>query len=67
MKQENNERSFKDPVCGMEVSRITAIDEYKYSGKTYYFCAQSCKEAFESDPEKYIHQHRQHGFKSKQV
>lgn len=65
MRQENNERSFKDPVCGMEVSRMTAIDEYTYSGKTYYFCARSCREAFEAEPEKYIQQHRQHGFKSK--
>ena len=67
MRQENNERSFKDPVCGMQVSRMTAIDEFTYSGKTYYFCAQSCREAFEADPEKYIRRHRQHGVKTKQV
>jgi len=65
MRAENNEPSFKDPVCGMKVSRLTAIDEYKYSGKSYYFCAQSCREAFEVEPEKYIRQHRQRGIKSK--
>ena len=61
--QQNNEPGFKDPVCGMEVSRTTAIDEYSYQGKTYYFCARSCREAFEAEPEKYIRQHRQHGVK----
>ena len=61
MKHRNSEKIFKDPVCGMEVSRLTAIEEVDYEGKTYYFCAGVCKEAFEAEPEKYIHSHRQHG------
>ena len=65
MKQQSNERSFKDPVCGMVVSRMTAIEELVYQGKTYYFCARNCREAFETEPEKYILQHRQHGIKQK--
>lgn len=65
MKQQSNERSFKDPVCGMEVSRMTAIEELVYQGKTYYFCARICREAFEAEPEKYLRQHRQHGIKQK--
>ncbi len=67
MRPENNERNFKDPVCGMEVSRLSAVSEYSYSGKSYYFCAESCREAFEAEPEKYVLQHRQHGIKSKKV
>lgn len=63
MKRQSNEPSFKDPVCGMEVSRMTAIDESVYQGKTYHFCATSCREAFEADPQKYVRQHRQHGLK----
>jgi len=59
--QQDNEPGFKDPVCGMEVSRATAIDECNYRGKTYYFCASSCREAFEAEPGKYIRPHRQHG------
>ncbi len=55
--------SFKDPVCGMEVSRKTAIDVCDYHGKTYYFCAEVCRNAFEAEPEKYIGHHRQHGIK----
>ena len=63
MKQQDDERSFKDPVCGMEVSHTTAIEECVYQGKPYYFCAATCREAFEAEPEKYILQHRQHGIK----
>ncbi|GMT40275.1 MAG: hypothetical protein IEMM0001_1010 [bacterium] len=57
MKQQNNEPSFKDPVCGMKVSRTTAIDECRYQGMTYYFCAGICRRAFEAEPERYIPQH----------
>jgi YHS domain-containing protein len=63
MKHQESERTFKDPVCGMEVSRLSAIDEYEYRGKTYYFCSGGCRDAFAADPEKYIRPHRQHGFK----
>lgn len=65
MKHQSKERSFKDPVCGMEISRMSAIDELEYQGKTYYFCARSCREAFETEPEKYILQHRQRGIQQK--
>lgn len=65
MKQQDNERTFKDPVCGMEVSRMTAVEEYGYQGKTYYFCSQACRETFEAEPEKYLRHHRQHGLKQK--
>lgn len=63
MNHEKVQPQFKDPVCGMRVSRSTAADELEYKGKTYYFCASVCREAFEADPEKFIHHHRQHGVK----
>ena len=63
MKHQVNEGRYKDPVCGMEVSRTTAIEELEYQGKTYYFCAGACREAFEADPEKYVRHHRQHGMR----
>lgn len=53
--------SYTDPVCGMKLSRNTAAEELEYDGKTYYLCAKVCREAFEANPEKYIHHHRQHG------
>lgn len=63
MKQHSNEQSFKDPVCGMAVSRKTAIEEFVHEGKTYYFCAGTCRQAFEAEPGKYIRHHLQHGMK----
>lgn len=63
MKYQDSERAFKDPVCGMEVSRQTAIETYDYQGKTYYFCSVGCRQAFEVEPEKYLRHHRQHGMK----
>lgn len=44
----------KDPVCGMMVDPETAPAKVEYKGRTYYFCAQGCKAAFERDPEKYL-------------
>lgn len=55
--------SFRDPVCGMSVSQATATDESEYQDKTYFFCAPTCRQSFEDNPEKYIRQHRQHGLK----
>ena len=44
----------KDPVCGMEVDPEEAAASVEHEGKTYYFCAEGCKEKFESEPEKFI-------------
>lgn len=44
----------KDPVCGMEVDEKKASATSEYKGKTYYFCAPSCKKAFDENPEKYL-------------
>jgi len=43
-----------DPVCGMTVSKEEAACSYDYKGKTYYFCAQSCKDSFAVGPDKYM-------------
>lgn len=43
-----------DPVCGMMVTKDTAACSYEYQGKTYYFCAASCKEHFAADPMKFV-------------
>jgi len=44
----------KDPVCGMSVKKDKAIAISEYKGKKYYFCAVSCKEKFDKEPEKYV-------------
>ncbi len=43
-----------DPVCKMEVDPATAEFTSEYDDKSYYFCSESCKEEFESDPEEYL-------------
>lgn len=65
MKRHHNQQTHKDPVCGMEVSYTTAIEEYVYRGKAYYFCATACREAFQAEPERYLPHHRQHGVKTR--
>ncbi|MBP9175716.1 MAG: YHS domain-containing protein [Rhizobiales bacterium] len=65
MKHPIDERSHKDPVCGMVVSRLTAVAEAEFQAKTYYFCAPECRAAFLADPQQYLRPHRQHGLKAK--
>ncbi|MDH4243164.1 MAG: YHS domain-containing protein [Nitrospira sp.] len=45
---------MKDPVCQMDVDEQSAAAHSTYQGKTYYFCALGCQEAFEKDPGRYI-------------
>jgi YHS domain-containing protein len=67
MKQRSNDMNYKDPVCGMVVSRLTAAADVEYRRKTYYFCAQVCRDAFLADPQGYLRAHRQHGMPPKKV
>ena len=41
-----------DPICGMAVDPMTAAGKSEYRGTTYYFCANSCLETFNADPER---------------
>jgi P-type Cu+ transporter len=51
-------QTFRDPVCGMEVTSETAAATSEYQGHTYYFCSIADKETFDKNPEKYIVQER---------
>jgi YHS domain-containing protein len=44
----------KDPVCGMMIDEKTAAGKSDYEGKTYYFCAQVCKQRFDQNPSAYM-------------
>lgn len=46
----------KDPVCGMQVEESDAVGQSEHNGRTYYFCAQGCKEKFDADPKAYAEQ-----------
>jgi Cu+-exporting ATPase len=43
-----------DPVCKMSVDPARAAAQSSYRGQTYYFCAVSCKQQFDKEPEKYL-------------
>jgi YHS domain-containing protein len=43
-----------DPVCKMQVNESKAAATSEYHGKTYYFCAVSCKRKFDENPDKYV-------------
>lgn len=38
-----------DPICGMEVDPAKTDLKVERGGKTFYFCAPACKEAFEKN------------------
>jgi len=50
----DNNQIFIDPVCCMRVEKEDNDLSYTYKFRTYYFCAQGCRSAFETDPEKYL-------------
>jgi len=43
-----------DPVCGMQVDPCATDLVAEYKDRTFYFCAQGCRQAFEKDPDKYF-------------
>ncbi len=42
-----------DPVCGMQVRREHAPAQVVRDGTTFYFCADRCRDRFDSDPGRY--------------
>lgn len=43
-----------DPVCDMQIDENEAVATTEFQGTTYYFCADRCKEEFESNPAAYV-------------
>jgi len=43
-----------DPVCNMEFKKEKAKATHEYNGKTYYFCAEKCKDKFVKNPGQYV-------------
>jgi Cu+-exporting ATPase len=47
-----------DPVCGVEIApgkrRLVTI----YQGQRYWFCREGCRQAFETNPRKYLESKR---------
>ncbi|MEC5292570.1 heavy metal translocating P-type ATPase [Aurantimonas sp. C2-6-R+9] len=49
-----DDRTVKDPVCGMTVALDQGKPSREYSGETYYFCSQKCHDKFAADPESFL-------------
>ncbi len=45
-----------DPVCLMKITADQKDFRYTYKMRTYYFCAEPCRKAFELSPDKYLEQ-----------
>jgi NTE family protein len=45
---------FVDPVCRMVVSPDRARALATYSGETYYFCSENCRDCFDKEPGRYL-------------
>jgi len=45
--------TVKDVICGMDIDPKTAAASEEYKGKTYYFCAEICRDKFKVEPDKY--------------
>jgi len=43
-----------DPVCGMQIKKEDAVATTEYNDKTYYFCMEEDKKAFDENPGKYV-------------
>ena len=54
MKNKREDKTVRDPVCGMWINPDDAADIMLYKEKIFYFCAPGCKIAFEKEPEKFI-------------
>ncbi len=54
MNHNNHSHNIKDPVCGMSIDSNMAENDFIWRGKTYFFCADHCREVFEKSPDKYL-------------
>jgi YHS domain-containing protein len=49
--------AVEDPVCGMRIDEQRAAAAgrmVEHGGEKYYFCADSCRQAFEQNPARYL-------------
>ncbi len=49
-----NIHQYVDPVCYMKVNKKSKNLTFTYKFRTYYFCAEACRDAFISDPDEFL-------------
>jgi YHS domain-containing protein/ketosteroid isomerase-like protein len=47
-----------DPVCGMIIDPATAAAHRRHGQRDYYFCAETCADAFDANPEHHLATHQ---------
>jgi len=50
----NTIHHFVDPVCQMKVAKGSKVPFFVFQSETYHFCADSCRNAFVANPQKYV-------------
>jgi len=43
-----------DPVCGMQVNKLTSRYRFEHAGQVFHFCCARCREKFSADPAAYL-------------
>ena len=51
--QTGDDAAWIDPVCGMNVKRLSAFFTAESGGTTYRFCSESCRADFEKNPDRF--------------
>jgi uncharacterized protein len=49
-------RGTADPMCGMTVDKTKAVSSV-HEGKTYFFCSEQCRDAFQAQATGHVHAH----------
>ncbi len=47
------EKTFIDPVCGMEITETDVRGSAEFEGKRYVFCSEQCLKDFRRNPALY--------------
>ena len=55
MAASTNKHLFIDPVCHMKVPKDSKVPSYLFRSNINYFCANTCRDAFIANPDKYLH------------
>ena len=53
-KSKTSPHTFIDPVCLMQIEPSGKNITSTHQMRTYYFCAEKCRDAFKADPDKYL-------------
>ena len=53
-KSTTSTHTFIDPVCLMQMETSSKNKMFTHKMRTYYFCAEKCRDVFKADPDKYL-------------